>query len=132
MVLSRFCEPSGLVGATVAGAVTRADQRELVNFVHTTVAWFGEVRILIRLERYAGRHHDQRFDPDGLWNGDDGKGISRIAIVGEPAWKTIAPATARHRRVPIEYFATEGAARCWLAGRSARPHDERGAHSLFR
>jgi len=129
MVLSRWCEPSGLVGATVTGAVTRADQRELLNFVKTTVTWFGEVRILIRLERYAGRHHDDRFDPEGLWNGDNGEGVSRVAIVGEPAWKTIAPATARHRRVPIEYFATEGAARCWLAGRGALPYDARAANS---
>jgi hypothetical protein len=120
VVPSRWCEPSGLVGAIVTGAVTRADQAELLTFVKGAIARFGEVRILIRLERYAGGHHDGRFDPDELWNGGEGEGICRIAVVGEPAWKTVAPITSRHRRVPIRYFATECAARGWLAGQTRR------------
>lgn len=114
MVVSPSCSPSGLVGATVAGAVTRADQRVLVNLVQAAIARFGTVRVLIRVERYAGPHHEGRFDPDGLWDGLGGEGISRIAIVGEPAWKTVSPAKYRRQRVPIEYFATEQAARRWL------------------
>ena len=114
MVVSPSCSPSGLVGATVAGAVTRADQRTLVNLVQAAIARFGTVRVLIRVERYAGPHHDGRFDPDGLWDGLGGDGISRIAIVGEPAWKTVSPGKYRRQRVPIEYFATEQAARRWL------------------
>jgi hypothetical protein len=129
VVLSRWCEPSGLVGATVTGGVTRSDQRELAEFVQTAIAWFGEVRVLIQLDRYGGLHHEDRFDPDAMWHGEDGQGIARIAIVGEPAWKTIAPASGRHRRVPVEYFATECAARGWLAARCARPHDAGGADS---
>ena len=118
MVLSRWCEPSGLVGATVAGAITEADRRELASFVAAAIARFGEVRVLVGVERYSGRHHDARFDPDTLWDGRDGEGIARVAIIGEPAWKVIAPAASRHRRVPIEYFANEYAARCWLAGQT--------------
>jgi len=123
VVVSRLRQgrPAGLVAATVAGAVTRADQRELVTFVQKAVARFGIVKVLIRLERYTGPHHDGRFDPDGLWGGGDADGISKIAIVGEPAWKTISPATVRQRRAPIKYFATEQAARCWLANGQA--HD---------
>jgi hypothetical protein len=119
VVVSPSCSPSGLVGATVAGAVTRADQRALINLVQAAIARFGTVRVLLRVERYAGPHHEGRFDPDGLWDGLDVEGISRIAIVGEPAWKTVSPVASRRQRVPIEYFATEQAARRWLFERCA-------------
>ena len=114
MVVSPSCSPSGLVGATVAGPVTRADERALVNLVHAAITRFGTVRVLIRVQRYDGPHHDGRFDPEGLWDGADVDGISRIAIVGEPAWKTVPPTSDRRQPVPIEYFATEQAARRWL------------------
>jgi hypothetical protein len=114
VVVSPSCSPSGLVGVTVAGAVTRADERALVNLVHAAIARFGTVRVLIRVHPYAGPHHDGRFDPEALWESADVQGVSRIAIVGEPAWKTVHPATHRRQRVPIEYFATEQAARRWL------------------
>ena len=113
MVVSASCSPSGLVGVTVAGAVTRADERALVHLVHAAIARFGTVRVLIRVQRYVGPHHEGRFDPEGLW-GADVEGISRIAIVGEPAWKTVPTATHRRQQVPIEYFTSEQAARRWL------------------
>jgi hypothetical protein len=119
VVVSPSCSPSGLVAATVVGAVTRADERALVSLVHAAIARFGTVRVLIRVQRYAGPHHDGRFDPEGVWDGVRVDGISRIAIVGEPAWKTVPPTTARRQRVPIEYFATEQAARRWLFERCA-------------
>lgn len=112
MVVSPSCSLSGLVAATVAGAVTRADERALVNLVRTAVARFGTVRVLIRVQRYDGPHHDGRFDPEGLWDGVHG--ISRIAIVGERAWTTVPAIADRRVRVSIEYFATEPAARRWL------------------
>ena len=68
--------------------------------------------MLIRVQRYDRPHHDGRFDPEGLWDGVHG--ISRIAIVGERAWKTVPPIADRRVRVSIEYFATEPAARRWL------------------
>jgi hypothetical protein len=114
VVVSPSCSPSGLVAVTLAGAVTRADERALVNLVHGAIARFGTVRVLIRVHRYEGPHHDGRFDPEGLWGGADVEGISRIAIVGEPAWKTVPATPDRCQQVPIEYFATEQAARRWL------------------
>lgn len=117
MVVRPSCSPSGLVGATVAGAITHADQRALVHLVHAAVARFGTVRVLIRLQPYAGPHHDGRFDPEGLWDGADLTGISKIAIVGEPAWKTVPTAADQRQQVPIEYFPTEQAARRWLVDR---------------
>jgi SpoIIAA-like len=114
VVVSPSCSPSGLVAVTLAGAVTRADERALVNAVHAAIKRFGTVRVLIRVHRYAGPHHEGRFDPEGLWAGADVEGISRIAIVGEPAWKTVPASSHRRQQVPIEYFATEQAARRWL------------------
>jgi hypothetical protein len=121
VVRNRSCSWCGLVAATIAGPVTRADQHDLVKLVRSAIVRFGRVNVLLWLERYAGPHHEGRFDPDGLWSGKDADGISRIAIVGEPAWKTISRATRRHGRIPIKYFATEQAARCWLRGGHA--HD---------
>ena len=134
VVLTRWCEPSALVGATVTGAVTSDDQRELVGFVKEAVARFGRVDVLIQLERYVGWRHDARFDPDGLWDAGDAQGISRIAVVGEPAWKIVVPRTRRGRRVPIQYFDNEHAARRWLSGRpvprqAPRPLDGRVTRS---
>ena len=120
VVISSSCSPSGLIAVTVAGAVKSADQRALVGLVHAAIARFGTVRVLIRVRRYAGPHHDWRFDPDGLCDAVDDEGISRIAVVGEPAWKTVAPARKRRPRVSIEYFATEQAARRWLVEGFAR------------
>jgi hypothetical protein len=120
VVLTRWCDPSGLVGATVSGSVTPDDQYELVTLVRDAVARFGQVDVLIWLEHYAGCRHDARFDPDGLWGETDAKGIARIAIIGEPAWKIVAPRRRSRRHVPIEYFSTEQAARRWLAGPRAR------------
>jgi hypothetical protein len=117
VVVSPSCNASGLVGATVAGAVTRADRHALVHLVHTAVARFGTVRVLIRVQPYAGPSHDGRFDPEGLWDGADLTRISKIAIVGEPVWKTVSPASERRQQVPIAYFPTEQAARRWLVDR---------------
>ena len=111
--------------------MTRADQRELVRFVVSARARFGRVSVLIWLERYTGPHHEGRFDPEGLWSGSDAEGISKVAIVGEPAWKTISPAAGRRRGVPIRYFATEQEARCWLGAGPA--HDvARRIHNALR
>jgi hypothetical protein len=105
--------------ATVAGAVTVEDQRDLVSFVRNAVRTHGEVGVLIWLERYTGSHHDARFDPDGLWNSVEGDGIRKIAIVGEQVWK-IVPSPLHRPRAPIAYFPTEHLARRWLRRRAPR------------
>lgn len=119
VVISSSCSPSGLIAVTVAGAVKSADQRALISLVHAAIARFGKVRVLVRVRRYAGPHHDWRFDPDGLCEATS-EGIVKIAVVGEPAWKTVAPSRGRRPRASIEYFATEQAARRWLVEGGAR------------
>ena len=104
----------------MAGAVKSADQRALISLVHAAIARFGTVRVLIRVQRYAGPHHDWRFDPDGLCDAVTGEGIFKIAVVGERAWKTAAPVRGRRPRALIKYFATEQPARRWLIEGCAR------------
>jgi hypothetical protein len=46
----------------------------------------------------------------------DNEGVSRMAIVGEAGWRVAVLTTIAQpvRRVPIDYFTTEEAARRWL------------------
>jgi hypothetical protein len=122
MVLSRRFEPPDLVAATLVGVVTSSDQAELVTFVRATIPAVGSVRVLLRLEQFAGWNPDAAFDRESLWLRDD-EGVSRIAVVGDPEWRgaVLTLMTQPVRRVPIEYFATEAAARAWLERTSRRP-----------
>jgi hypothetical protein len=117
MVLSRRFEIPDMVSATLAGVVTSGDQAELVSFVRATIQLTGSVNLLLRLERFGGWNPDARFDTGTLWLRDD-EGVSRMAIVGDPAWKigVLTLIAQPLRRVPIAYFATEESARCWLTG----------------
>jgi hypothetical protein len=115
MVLGRSFEAPDVVTATLAGVVTPKDQAELVAFVRAAIGTAGSVRVLLRLDRFAGWTTDPRFDRDALWLRDD-EGVSRLAVVGESGWRTAVLTVMAQplRRVPIEYFTTEEAARRWL------------------
>ena len=84
MVVNSSCSPSGLIDVTVTGAVTSADQRALVSLVRTAITRFGTVRVLIHVQRYAGPHHDWRFDPDALSDGVNADGS--IASDAKTLW----------------------------------------------
>ena len=115
MVVSRLFEPPDLVAATVAGVVTYDDQAALTTFVRAAIHSAGTVRLLLRLEHFAVWYLDDRFDRDVLWLRDD-EGVAKIAVVGDPSWRVpvLTLMAQPLRRVPIEYFLTEEAARCWL------------------
>src|SRR5687767_11093647 len=108
MVLSRCFELPDLVEATLAGVVTPTDQRELVTFVRASIRTAGSVRVLLRLEEFAGWNPDASFERETLWMRDD-EGVSRMAIVGEPAWKMAVLTLIAQpvRQVPIQYFSSE-------------------------
>ena len=86
---------------------------ELTPYITRT----GKVRLLFVLEQFDG------WEQGGDWgdmtfyvaHGDD---IERIAIVGDPRWKSEALmfASADLRKGPVEFFATDAltAARAWL------------------
>jgi hypothetical protein len=127
MVLTRCFEPPDFVEASLAGLVTPEDQRDLVAFARAAIRTAGSVRVLITLIEFAGWRADAAFDSDALWLRDD-EGVSRIAVVGDPAWKaTVLTVLAQPiRQVPIAYFSSEDDARRWLT-RSQPSHFEKSA-----
>ena len=126
MVLSRTFEPPDLLVATVTGLVTPRDQGHLVAWVRDTLRIVGHVRVLVLLHRFEGWKADPAFADPGLWLQDD-EGISRMAIVGSLRWRLamLTFLVQPLRRVPIEYFETEAAARRWLGvGVNSPPTNE--------
>ena len=121
MALNTGFEPPDVVLATLTGVVTSADQARLVDWVRDSVRRAGAVRLLVRLERFAGWNPAAAVDDARLWLRDD-EGVTTIAIVGRPEWKlevlTLIAQPLRH--IPIGYFETEAAARAWL-GQNAEP-----------
>lgn len=115
MVVCIDFEPPDLVVATVSEVLSSRDQLSVVNWVRGVVRAVPSVRLLIRLERFAGWNPDASLDGDEAWLQDD-EGVSKIAIVGEMKWKlALLTAMAQPlRRIPIEYFEAEAAARRWL------------------
>jgi hypothetical protein len=119
MVLSKAVEPPDLVVVTVGGVLTTRDQAEMVRWVRDAIATTGAVRVLVRLEDFAGWRHEPALDAASLWL-QDGEPVSRMAIVGDAARRgAVLTAIAQSiRTMPIEYFGTESAARTWLAASS--------------
>jgi hypothetical protein len=115
VVLSRTFEPPDLLVASVTGLVTARDQATLVDWVRNMVRTVGDVRLLVVLEHFAGWKRDASFNDVRLWLDDDDR-IAKMAIVGSPAWRfaLLTFIVQPLRRIPIEYFETEAAARRWL------------------
>lgn len=115
MMPSRGFESPNLVLVTLAGVVTPGDQARLVEWVRDAIRTAGPMRLLVLLERFAGWNPGASFENPALWLRDD-EGVTRIAIVGEPQWKlkVLTVIAQPLRRIPIEYFETEAAARLWL------------------
>ena len=114
-------EPPDLVVATLAGLVTSGDQRNLVSSVRQWIRDTGPVRVLVRLDHFAGWNPDSDGHSDSPWLQDD-EGVSKMAIVGEATWKipVLTLIAQPLRRMPIEYFETEAGARRWLGMASPR------------
>lgn len=126
MLLERSFEPPDLVVAAVGGVVTQRDQALLVEWVRSAIGLVGSVKVLVHLHQFAGWRASESIDDDTWWLRDD-EGISRIAVVGPPEWRTtILTVIAQPLRlIPIRYFEAEPAARAWLqiaAAPIARDH----------
>jgi SpoIIAA-like len=115
MSMSAAFEPPDLVVATLGGVVTSGDQTRLVSSVQQWIRDTGSVRMLVRLDAFAGWNPGAERDTVTPWLSDD-EGISKMAIVGDVAWKipVLTLITQPLRRMPIEYFETELVARRWL------------------
>jgi hypothetical protein len=115
VVLSRTFEPPDLLVASVTGQVTARDQATVVEWIRLMLRTVGEVRLLVVLHDFQGWKQEASFANPTLWLHDHER-VSKIAIVGCPEWRpTLLTFTAQPlRRIPIDYFETEAAARRWL------------------
>jgi hypothetical protein len=115
MLLSRAFEPPDLLVTTITGALTTRDQIEFVAWVREHIRTVGSVRVLVRLDGFAGWQPNAFDDPAG-WLADD-ELIAGLALVGDPRWRLrLLTAMAQPvRRTPIVYVDTEADARDWLA-----------------
>jgi SpoIIAA-like len=114
MSMSAAFEPPDLVVATLGGVITSGDHTRFVTSVQQWVREAGSVRILVRLEDFAGWNGAGEQGTATPWLADEG--ISKMAIVGEAEWKIplLTLITQPLRRMPIEYFDRESVARHWL------------------
>jgi hypothetical protein len=117
MVASKGFEPPDIVVVTVSGVMSARDQGELTAWVRHAIRTIGPVRVLVLLKDFAGWRLDPSADVAALWL-QDHEAVVRLAIVGDPAQRlSVLTAIAQPvRRMPIEYFTTETAARVWLEG----------------
>ena len=74
----------------------------------------------MHLTRFAGWNSGASLDDSALWLRDDEQ-VSRMAIVGDRAWRLALMTILAQplRRIPIQYFETEKAARRWLMAHAA-------------
>ena len=115
MVLSQEREGSDLLVAVLAGVVTSRDQGALVTWVRAMIRSVGTVRVLVHLTKFGGWYQDGPEDDVALWLQDD-EAVSKMAIVGDLRWRSAVLTVIAQplRRIPIEYFDNEAAARSWL------------------
>ena|SRR5688572_25347985 len=120
MVRSRVFEPPDLLVANLEGVVTSDDQAVLVAWVRAWIRRTGEVRVLVNLNHFAGWNATASLDDTAMWLGDDEQ-VARMAVVGERAWRVAIMTILGQplRRIPIEYFDNEKAARRWLMAHAA-------------
>jgi hypothetical protein len=123
MVLSRRFEPPDLVEVVLVGIITGNDQRELVTFARAAIRTAGTVRVLVRLVGFGGWQPGETGNRDAVWLRDD-EGVARMAIVGDPGWKTLVLTMLAQpvRQIPISYFDNEEDARTWLQTPQRVPH----------
>jgi hypothetical protein len=119
MLVRRVFEPPDLLVATISDVLTSSDQAALVEWVRESIRTAGTVRVLIKLEQFAGWRPIGTVDDSGLWLRDD-EPVSRMAVVGNARWKLpMLTMTAQPlRRTAIAFFETESAARQWLNAES--------------
>lgn len=103
---------------TLSGLLSWAEFQTFLSQVETeNVFASGEVRILIKLENFAGwEHGDQWGDVSFFFKHD--KDIERIAIVGEPRWRDqmLVFLFADYRQAEARFFPETDLepARAWL------------------
>ena len=119
MLFRRVFEPPDLLVATITEVLTSSDQAALIQWVRESIRTTGTVRVLIKLEQFAGWSPIGTADDGRFWLRDDER-VSRMAVVGDAKWKlpTLTMTAQPLRRMAIAYFETEPEARRWLNAES--------------
>ncbi len=115
MTIAANEERGNLVHLAVQGRLSPTDQAAFVYFLTKAAERHGTIRVLVTLSDFAGWTADDDWDDAGLRLADDAA-IQKAAFVGAPDWRDqiFAFVAKPFRTIPIEYFATEDAARTWL------------------
>ncbi len=107
---------AGLLLARVRGQMAVADQRLMVAMLHEALQHAGRTKILVVVDRdFAGWTSGEDWSESSLqFEGDEQ--IEKAAFVCESRWQEqVAVFIAQpFRRMAIEFFSSEDAARGWL------------------
>ena len=119
MSLEMKYEPDGICALRISGILKRSEFGAEQNALARKIDIGSKPRLLVILENFEGweRRADWGNDLDFLFL--HGGKISKIAIVAEPRWETLALAFAGAgaRRAPVKFFPPNELeqARSWLA-----------------
>ena len=111
-------QPDDICVLRISGILKRSEFGAEQNALARRINMGSKPRLLVILENFEG------WERGADWNDLDflishGGKISKIAIIGEPRWETLAPAFAGAgvRRAPVKFFpsAELEQARSWLA-----------------
>lgn len=108
----------GIVTVRLAGALTASDLAQMQRAVAEVIRAQGSVHILLLLTgQFAGWLQGESWD-DLSFQMEFDPAVAKMAIVGEPRWKTAALTFTGKglRAFPIEYFGPDSVeeARTWL------------------
>lgn len=111
-------EPDGICALRISGILKRSEFGVEQSALERMIDIGSKPRLLVILERFQGWERGADWNDLDFMISHGGK-ISKIAIVGEPRWETLALAFAGAgvRRAPVKFFPPDELeqARSWLA-----------------
>lgn len=115
MTIAAAEEIGNLVHLTIRDRLATSDQAALVYFITKAVERHGAIRLLVTLADFTGWEQADDWDDAGMRIPDD-EAVRKAAFVGDPRWKddVFAFVAKPFRKIPMEYFPNEAAARTWL------------------
>jgi hypothetical protein len=118
MPASVLHERANVFRLELRGLLLKSELDECQRQVAEQMARLGAVKLLVVLDEFDG------WEPQASWNDlsfyvNHGDAIERIAIVGDPRWRSLTMmfASADLRKAPVEFFLEQdrAGAREWLS-----------------
>jgi hypothetical protein len=109
-------EEPGLLVGRVRGSMTVADQEALVGALNDVVRRTRRTKILCIADHdFTGWSGSEEWSHASQFEGDEH--VEKAALVCDPRWndQMLAFIGKPFRRMPIEFFSSEDAARDWLS-----------------